>query len=159
MSRPKIIILPFYFLQKLGVPIEGKVRVQLNLKVERQPNIAVVANFPDIVFPIMWLEEGIEELTPSIRRWVYLATTFTDIAVPCLTYGMILVGLIIIIMVFVKANNSPVLAHEAMELGKRTIRRGSSFLISGQHRLMAGRDSYILLSNTDLDEKQDVIEM
>lgn len=144
---------------KLGVPIEGKVRVQLNLKVERQPNVAVVANFPDIVFPIMWLEEGMEELTPSIRRWIYLATTFADISVPCLTYGMILVGLIIIIMVFVKAYNSPILAHEAMELGKRTIRRGSSFLINGQHRLMAGRDSYILLSNIDLDEKQDVMEM
>lgn len=141
------------------MPIEAKVRVQLNLKIERQPNIAVVENFPDIVFPIMWLEEGVEELTPSIRRLIYLATTFADTAVPCLTYGMILVGLTIIITVLVKAYNSPVLAHEAIELGKRTIRRGSSFLINGQHRLMAGRDSYILLSNTDIDEKQDIVEI
>lgn len=126
--------------------------------VERQPNIAVVSNFPDIVFPIMWIEEGIEELTPPIRRWVYLATTFVDIAVPCVTYGLILVGLTIIIVVFVKAYNSPILAHEAIELGKRTIRRGSSFLINGQHRLMAGRDSYILLSN-DIDEKQGIMEI
>jgi len=106
----------------------------------------------------MWVEEGVEELPPSVRRLVYLATTFADIAVPCLTYGMILVGLTIIFMVFVKTYNSPVLAHEAIELGKRTIRRGSSFLINGQHRLMIGRDSYILLSNND-DEKQDIIEM
>jgi len=127
------------------------------LKVERQPNIAVVANFPDIVFPIMWVEEGVEELTPSLRRWIYLSTTFANIAVPCLSYGMILVGLTAIITVFVKAYNSPVLAHEAIELGKRTIRRGSSFLINGQHRLIVNRDSYILLSN-DIDEKQDVIE-
>lgn len=131
----------------------------MNLKVEQQSDIAVVANFPDIVFPIMWLEEGVEELTPPIRRLIYLATTFADIAVPCLTYGMILVGLTIIIIVLVKANkNSPVLTHEAIELGKRTIRRGSSFLINGQHRLMS-RDSYILLSNNDIDEKQDIIEM
>ncbi|XP_012230409.1 scavenger receptor class B member 1 [Linepithema humile] len=142
---------------KLGVPLEGKVRVQLNLKVERQSSIAVVANFPDIVFPIMWVEEGVEELTPAMRRWIYLATTFANIAVPCFSYGMILVGLTAIITVFVKAYNSPVLAHEAIELGKRTIRRGSSFLINGQHRLMVGRDSYILLSN-DIDEKQDIIE-
>lgn len=132
-------------------------RVQMNLKVERQPEIATVANFPDIVFPIMWAEEGIEELTPSIRRWIYLATTFADIAVPCVTYGMILVGLTIIATVFVKAYNSPVLAHEAIELGKRTIRRGSSFLINGQHRLMAGRESYVLLNN-DIDEKSDITE-
>lgn len=139
------------------MPVEAKVRVQLNLKVEQQHNIAVVSNFSDIVFPIMWIEEGIEELTPPIRRWIYLATTFADIAVPCITYGMILVGLTIIITVFVKVYQSPVLAHEAIELGKRTIRRGSSFLITGQHRLLAGRDSYILLNNTD--ENQDVIEV
>jgi len=121
--------------------------------VERQPNIAVVANFPDMIFPIMWIEEGIEELPPILRRWIYLATTFSDFAVPCITYGLILVGLTIIVIVLVKVYNSPVLAHEAIELGKRTIRRGSSILINGQHRLMAGRDSYILLSN-DSDEKQ-----
>ncbi|XP_035719198.1 scavenger receptor class B member 1-like [Vespa mandarinia] len=137
---------------KLGVPIEGKVRVQINLKVERQPNIGVVANFPDIVFPIMWLEEGIEELTPSIRRWVYLATTFADIAVPCVSYGLILVGLITIIVVFVKAYNNVVFTHEAIELGKRTIRRGSSFLVNQQHRLLVNKDSnYVLLSN-DIEE-------
>lgn len=138
--------------QKLGVPIEGKVRVQVNLKVERQPNIGVVANFPDIVFPIMWIEEGIEELTPSIRRWVYLATTFADVAVPCVSYGLILVGLITIIVVFVKAYNNVVFTHEAIELGKRTIRRGSSFLVNQQHRLLVNKDSnYVLLSN-DIEE-------
>jgi len=132
------------------------VRAQLNLMVERQPNIAVVANFPDMVFPIMWVEEGIEELPPTIRRWIYLATTFSDIAVPCITYGLILVGLTTIVIVLVKMYNSPVLAHEAIELGKRTIRRGSSILINGQHRLIVSRDSYILLNN-DTDEKQNIV--
>lgn len=141
------------------MPIEVKVRVQLNLKVKQQRNIGVVANFSDIVFPIMWLEEGIEELTPPLRRWIYFATTFADIAVPCITYGMILVGLTVIVTVFVKAYNSPVLAHDAIELGKRTIRRGSSLLINSQHRLLVGRDSYILLSNIDLDEKQDMMDI
>jgi hypothetical protein len=138
------------------VPIEAMVRVQLNLMVERQPNIAVVSNFPDMMFPIMWIEEGIEELSPPIRRWIYLATTFSDIAVPCITYGLILVGLTIIVIVLVKVYNSPILAHEAIELGKRTIRRGSSILINGQHRLMVSRDSYVLLNN-DADEKQDIV--
>lgn len=137
---------------KLGIPLEGKVRLQLNLKVERQSDISVVENFPDIVFPIMWLEEGIEELPPSIKRWVYLATTFADVAVPCVTYGFILVGLITIIAVFVKAYNNVVFTHEAIELGKRTIRRGSSFLVNQQHRLLVNKDSnYVLLSN-DIEE-------
>ncbi|XP_032674774.1 scavenger receptor class B member 1 [Odontomachus brunneus] len=142
---------------KLGVPLEAKLRLQMNLMVKRQPNIAAIANFPDIIFPIMWLEEGMEELPPVIRRLIFLSTSFVDIVVPCFTYGLILVGLTTIVVVFVKVYNSPVLAHEAIELGKRTIRRSSSFLINGQHRLMAGRDSYVLLSN-DIDENQDIIE-
>ncbi|KZC11535.1 PREDICTED: scavenger receptor class B member 1 [Dufourea novaeangliae] len=133
---------------KLGVPLEGKVRLQLNLKIEHQPHIGVVSNFPDIVFPIMWLEEGIEELTPPIRRWIYLATTFCDIAVPCTSYGLILVGIIIIITVSAKAYNNAVFTHEAIELGKRTIRRGSMLLVNGQHRLLVTRDSYVLLNNS-----------
>ncbi|XP_066584790.1 scavenger receptor class B member 1 [Prorops nasuta] len=140
---------------KLGVPVEGKVRVQLNLKVERQPDLAVVSNFPDIIFPIMWIEEGIDELTPPIRRWIYLSTTFADVAVPCITYGMILVGLITIFTILVKTYNSVVFRHEAIELGKRTIRRGSSFLVNGQHRLLVVRESYSLLNN-DIEERQEM---
>ncbi|XP_016915268.2 scavenger receptor class B member 1 [Apis cerana] len=145
---------------KIGVPLEGKVRVQLNLKIEHQPLINVVSNFPDIVFPIMWLEEGIEELTPSIRRWVYLATTFSDVAVPCTSYGLILVGIVIIFVVFMKAYNNVVLTHEAIELGKRTIRRGSTLLMNGQHKLLITREQYVLLTDKeDNDEKSGIIEI
>lgn len=42
---------------KIGVPLEGKVRLQVNLKVERAKDIWTVSNFPSIYFPIMWLEE------------------------------------------------------------------------------------------------------
>ncbi|XP_017792613.1 PREDICTED: scavenger receptor class B member 1 [Habropoda laboriosa] len=143
---------------KLGVPLEGKVRVQLNLKVEHQPQIGVVSSFTDIVFPIMWLEEGIEELTPSIRRWVYLATTFSDVAAPCTSYGLILVGIVILFVVFMKAYNNVVFTHEAIELGKRTIRRGSTLLVNGQHKLLMTRESYILLNN-DNDNKPERIEV
>lgn len=43
--------------QFLGVPLEGKVRVQLNLKVDQAPHIQAVKDFRNIVFPIMWVEE------------------------------------------------------------------------------------------------------
>lgn len=136
------------------MPLEGKVRVQLNLKVEHQPDISAVANFTDIVFPIMWLEEGVDELSPSIRRWVYLATTFTDIAVPLITYGLILVGVACLVLASYKAYNNVVLTHEAIELGKRTIRRGSSFIVNGQHRLLMNKDSYVLLETDDHDDEE-----
>lgn len=133
---------------KLGVPVEGKVRVQLNLKVEHQPDISATAKFPDIVFPIMWLEEGIDELTPPIRRWIYLSTTFMDVAAPCFTYGLILIGFAVITTVIIKTYNNLRFAEEAVELGKRTIKRSSSLIVNGQHRLIIARDSYILLNNS-----------
>lgn len=37
--------------------MEGKVRIQLNLKVEQAKHINSVKNFRDIVFPIVWVEE------------------------------------------------------------------------------------------------------
>jgi hypothetical protein len=40
------------------VPLEARVKVQLNLKVE-QSSIYPTSNFRSITFPIMWLEEVI----------------------------------------------------------------------------------------------------
>lgn len=139
--------------------MEGKVRVQLNLKVEHQPDISAVANFTDFVFPIMWLEEGIDELTPPIRRWVYLATTFADIVVPCLGFGLVLVGILCLCVVVYRAHNNVVLAHEAIELGKRTIRRGSSFIVNGQHRLLMTKDSYVLLQTDEPEDEEKKIAL
>lgn len=134
-------------------------RVQLNLKVEHQPHISAVSKFPDIIFPIMWLEEGIDELTPSIRRWIYISTTFAEVAVPCFTYGLILVGIAVLATVVVKAYNSNLtLTHEAIELSKKTYRRGSSFIVNGQHRLLVVKESYILLDN-DTEEDKTIVQL
>lgn len=43
--------------QKLGVPLEGKVRVQLNLKVDQSIYISSLKNFRSFMFPIIWVEE------------------------------------------------------------------------------------------------------
>nr|CAD7197427.1 unnamed protein product [Timema douglasi] len=140
---------------KLGVPVEGKVKVQLNLKVEHTMNIFSVAKFPDIVFPVIWLEEGISELTPSIRRWVYAATTVADTAVPFVNYGCIVVGSLVLVVMFVRAYKNVVFTRETLERGKETLRRGSSFIINGQHRLLIIRDSYTLLNNISTEPDPD----
>lgn len=146
-----------YFLiqPNLGVPLEGQVRVQFNLKVEHSPNIHSVAKFPDIVFPIIWLQEGIAELTPSIRRWVYLSTTIAEVSASIFGYGSIVLGILILVGVFIKAYKNVVFTKETLEKGKETLRRGSSFIINGQHRLLIIRDSYSLLNNVNTDPDPD----
>ncbi|KAH8345862.1 hypothetical protein KR067_007776 [Drosophila pandora] len=135
---------------KLGVPLEGKVRIQLNLKVTHAKDIYPVRDFRDFVFPVMWLEEGISELTPAIKRWIYLGTVIAPHAVPIGSYLMIAGGAFAIIFSFVRAYQSFMFAQdptlEILEMGRRSLRRGSSFIAHQQHRfLLHHRDSYSLL--------------
>uniref|UniRef100_A0A336MC86 CSON014969 protein n=2 Tax=Culicoides sonorensis TaxID=179676 RepID=A0A336MC86_CULSO len=136
---------------KLGVPLEGKVRVQLNLKVENAPQIESVKNFRSFVFPIMWLEEGVSELTPPIRRWIYLGTVFAPIGLPTLSYSLIVGGILMIVFVFVRTYQNFVFSTdpttELLEMGRRSLRRSSNIIINGSHNLMVQRDSYHLLKN------------
>lgn len=106
-------------------------------------------------FHVWSLFQGIEELTPVIKRWVFLATTVTDIAVPILNYGLIVIGASILIYIFVRAYKNVVFTREALEKGKETLRRGSSFIVNGQHRLLIVRDSYTLLNNMSTDPDPD----
>nr|CAH7723411.1 unnamed protein product [Callosobruchus chinensis] len=133
---------------KIGVPLEGKIRAQLNLKVDQAPYVSSVRDFPSIIFPIMWLEEGIDDLTPPIRRWIYLATTFADVACPLMTYGFIFLGTCVILGVFVNAYKSLVFTKETIEIGMRNLRRKSSAYINS-NRFISRRDTYHLL---DLNE-------
>lgn len=134
----------------------------MNLKVKRASNIKIASKFPDIVFPIMWIEEGVADLSPPIQRWIYLATTFSETAVPVFTYGCICIGAFILIFIFVKAYKSVVFTDERIERGKeritrelRELRRGSSFIVNGHPRLLILRDSYTLLNNINGDPDPD----
>lgn len=97
----------------------------------------------------MWLEEGIDDLTPPIRRWIYLATTFADVACPLMTYGFIFLGTCILIGVFINAYKSIVFTKETIEIGMKTLRkRGSGYLAVARPKLIK-RDTYTLLDLTD----------
>ncbi|XP_063372289.1 scavenger receptor class B member 1 isoform X3 [Cydia amplana] len=145
----------FMIQPKLGVPLEGFVRVQLNIRVSRAPNIYVnsINKFPNIIFPVMWIEEGIHEVTTPIWRWIYLATTVGPIAAPLLTYSMIVFGILTIIAVFIKAYKSFLIGQnsiEIVEIGRETLRRGSMILHSTQ-KICLREPPYILLPQTSVD--------
>lgn len=117
-------------------------------------------SFNDNFFFFIQLQ-GIAELTPAIRRWIYLATVFGPAALPIFSYSLILAGSFMLMYIFVRAYKNFVFHSdptvEILEMGRRSIRRGSSFLIQHQHRIMTHhhhRDSYMLLktqNNNDID--------
>ncbi|CAH2988244.1 unnamed protein product [Chilo suppressalis] len=146
----------FMIQPKLGVPLEGFVRVQLNLKVDRAPDIGInsINKFPDIIFPVMWVEEGIHEVTTPIWRWIYLATTVGPVAAPLLSYSMIILGLLVLIVMFIKAYKSFVLGQNSMEIveiGRETLRRRSTIIIHESQRILSGREASYKLLNPQHD--------
>lgn len=125
----------FMIQPRIGVPLEGFVRVQLNMKVDRAPGITVnnIDKFPDMIFPVMWLEEGIPEVTTPIWRWIYLATTVGPVAGPALTYSMIAGGLLTLAVIFIRAYKRFVLGQNSLEIidvSRDTFRRGSTIILS-----------------------------
>ncbi|KAK9754137.1 CD36 family [Popillia japonica] len=154
---------------KTGIPLEALVRLQVNLKVSKSPKIRIMSKLPNMILPIMWIEEGVTDLTPALKRYIYLATTFADIAYPIGTYGGILLGTCILIGVFINAYKSIMFTRETIEVSMRTLRRGSHLLHSNNftretievsmrtlrrgshllhsnnHRLLIIRDSYSVL--------------
>lgn len=88
--------------------------------------------------------QGVDELTPPIRTWILLATTVADIGGPLITYGCIVMGSCILVGVFFNAYKSLVFTKETIEIGMRTLRRGSAY-ISHPNRLVIRRDTYSLL--------------
>lgn len=87
-----------------------------------------------------------------------MGTIFAPTAVPIISYGLIVSSAFMFIFVFVRSYKNLVFQNdptiEILEMGRRSLRRGSSFLVHQQHRLMVHRDSYVLLkadNNNDGD--------
>ncbi|GLV36663.1 epithelial membrane protein [Carabus blaptoides fortunei] len=82
----------------MGAAMAARARLQINLAVSQVIDIKQVATFPDIVFPIMWFEEGIDELPPQVTDLMNLATTVPPIAHIALTAILLVIGALLLII-------------------------------------------------------------
>jgi len=78
-----------------------------------------------------------------------------EVAAPLLSYGSIVLGTLILVGIFIKAYRNILFTKETLEKGKETLRRGSSFILNGQHKLMIIRESYALLNDASMDPDPD----
>ena len=87
-----------------------------------------------------------DELTPEIHRWVYIATTAADFIIPSVEYSFIIIGALTLVAVFVRTYKDVVFTAENLERGVEELRSGSSLLIHGSHhRLHSVMEHYTLL--------------
>lgn len=91
----------------MGTALRARARIQINLAVSQVVDIKQVATFPDIVFPILWFEEGIEGLPDQITNLMQLATNLAPQAQAYGSIGMFALGILLFIMsVFCLIRNS-----------------------------------------------------
>lgn len=83
---------------EMGSAMSARARIQINLAVSQVVDIKQVATFPDIVFPIMWFEEGLESLPPEMTGLMKLATTVPPIARIVITIALFFIGAILLII-------------------------------------------------------------
>ncbi|XP_050061289.1 lysosome membrane protein 2 isoform X3 [Aphis gossypii] len=83
---------------EMGVAMRARARVQINLAVSQVVDIKQVATFPDIVFPIIWFEEGIDELPDNVIQLLKLATQTPPVAKAALQYALFASGAVLLLL-------------------------------------------------------------
>lgn len=81
----------------MGTALRARARIQINLAVSQVSDIKQVASFPDIVFPIMWFEDGIDELPEEMRSLLKMAVDVPPIARAAVSGAMGAIGLIVLV--------------------------------------------------------------
>jgi scavenger receptor class B protein 1 len=81
----------------MGTALRARARIQINLAVSQVIDIKQVATFPDIVFPILWFEEGIDGLPDEITNLMSLATATAPKAQQILIFIFFGFGLLLLI--------------------------------------------------------------
>jgi len=89
---------------KLGVPMQAKGRVQINIQMTRIPEIPQASRLANVLIPVIWFEDGIEKLPESVtgllRQAVYVPEVAElALAIACFGFGSLLLicGLIVVI--------------------------------------------------------------
>ncbi|XP_076255610.1 epithelial membrane protein isoform X1 [Rhynchophorus ferrugineus] len=82
----------------MGTSMRAKARIQINLAVSQVVDIKQVATFPDIIFPIMWFEEGLDGLPEEMTGLMKLAISVPPVAHAALSGILLAVGAIMLII-------------------------------------------------------------
>lgn len=82
---------------KVGTTLRAAARVQINLAVSQVVDIKQVATFPDIVFPILWFQDGIDHLPSEMRGLLKMAVEVPPFARAVVCSAMAVVGGVVLL--------------------------------------------------------------
>lgn len=84
--------------QTTGTTLRVSARIQINLAVSQVFDIKQVANFPDIIFPILWFEEGIDSLPNEVTDMMRFAENIPPKIRVVLIVSLCTLGLVLLLL-------------------------------------------------------------
>ncbi|XP_003426273.1 scavenger receptor class B member 1 isoform X2 [Nasonia vitripennis] len=81
----------------MGTALRARARIQINLAVSQVRDIKQVASFPDIVFPIMWFEDGIDQLPEEVTSLLKMAVDLPPVARAAVCGALGAIGLVVLV--------------------------------------------------------------
>jgi hypothetical protein len=92
------VLISFASLQRLGVPIGGWSRVQINMEARKADAVPFMGRLQDgSILPILWIEIGIDEIPESVMNVLYHAYYTANAIEACLHWGSLLVVILSIV--------------------------------------------------------------
>lgn len=81
----------------MGTALRARARMQINLAVSQVRDIKQVASFPDIVFPIIWFEDGVDEVSPEMRSLLKMAMDVPPVARAAVSGALAALGALVLL--------------------------------------------------------------
>ncbi|CAH2004270.1 unnamed protein product [Acanthoscelides obtectus] len=80
------------FEPKTGIPLEVAARLQLNLRIQPIPGVALYRDLPTVFFPVLYFEQHVllpEDMTMSIKLLVHFEIICLAVGVFCISAGLL----------------------------------------------------------------------
>eukprot|EP00096_Caligus_rogercresseyi_P010603 TRINITY_DN3930_c0_g1_i1.p1 TRINITY_DN3930_c0_g1~~TRINITY_DN3930_c0_g1_i1.p1 ORF type:complete len:633 (-),score=188.22 TRINITY_DN3930_c0_g1_i1:556-2454(-) len=105
-----------------GTTMSARARIQINLAIKNVPGFSQVKKVKDIVMPILWFDEGLEELGPELSAVIgqaVLAPPIYKNYIFCIFLGLCASTLIIVIVALIRFALNKSLSHNASGNNRR----------------------------------------
>ncbi|XP_037070260.1 protein peste-like [Pollicipes pollicipes] len=83
---------------RVGVSMKAKIRVQINFKIGPVPDVLYTQNLPDMFFPVLWMEAGVDHLPPESIQMVKQATDTPEVARTTMTAVTFVLGAVLVLI-------------------------------------------------------------
>ncbi|ODM93432.1 Scavenger receptor class B member 1, partial [Orchesella cincta] len=143
---------------KLGLAMQAKARLQINIQMKKVAEIPQTANLSDLLVPIIWIEDGIEELPPVVLGLIRQAINMPEVAEAALSYVLFIMGGLMIVGGFLYFIRNSYIGKESMVQSNVTSKADSYYFKGGEVEKSNGLGNGLVHQYSNTVEMEDAIK-